>query len=91
MFDVAPLVCVQSDAAMHRQDSVEVHVLPRSTRLLYNLLSCQKHPGGELVDGNSYATTSSRPMLVAAASHAALSRSGFRLFMESQVPDSTNE
>ena len=48
VFDVPPLVCVQSVAAMHRQkseflvhDAVEVDFV-----LYFRLLLCQKHPSG---------------------------------------------
>ena len=48
VFDVAPLVCVQSGAATHRQklelkvhDRVEVNFV-----LKFRLLSSMKHPGG---------------------------------------------
>ena len=49
VFDVAPLVCVQSDAAMHRQKSekVESHNAVEVDSVLYlRLLPYQKHPGG---------------------------------------------
>ena len=87
VFDVAPLVCVQSVAAMHRQksellvhDAVEVDFV-----LYFRLLPCQKHPGGHNEYEYSSATTSSRPMLVAAASHNALSKIGFRLLSDTHL------
>ena len=91
VLDVAPLVCVQSDAAMHRQKSEEeVHDLVEVDSVLYlRLLYSQKHPGGLFVYDTSSATTSSRSMLVAAASHDALSKIGFRLSTSAHVPDST--
>ena len=86
VFDVTPLVCVQSDAATHRQkselkvhDRVEVDIV-----LYFRLLPCQKHPGGEFQYESSSASTSSRSILVAAASHDALSKIGFRLLMDPQ-------
>ena len=86
VFDVAPLVCVQSGAATHRQKSeLKVHNLVEVDFALYfRLLSCQKHPGGKFEVDISTATTSSRSMLFAAASHAALSKIGFRLLIDPQ-------
>ena len=48
VFDVAPLVCVQSGAAMHRQYSASsVHDAVEVDLVLYlRLLLYQKHPGG---------------------------------------------
>ena len=48
MFDVAPVVCVQSGAAMHRQKlaPLEVHDAVEVDLVLYLNLFCQKHPGG---------------------------------------------
>ena len=85
MFDVAPLICEQSDAAMHRQKSeFKVHDAVEVDSVLYLRLPREKHPGGLLVYEYSLATTSSRSMLVAAASHAALFKIGFRLLTDPQ-------
>ena len=88
VFDVAPLVCVQSDAAMHRQKlaPLEVHDAVEVDNVLYLRmpLISKKHPGGLYEYDHSLATTSSRSMLVAAASHNALSKIGLRLFTDPQ-------
>ena len=73
-------------AVTHRQKKeFQVHDLVEVDSVLYTRVYWKEHPGGKYEDDVSYASTSSRPMLVAAASHAALSKIGFRLFMESQV------
>ena len=51
VFDVAPLVCVQSGAAMHRQkmenEEWKVHDAVEVDSVLYfSLLPSMKHPGG---------------------------------------------
>ena len=86
-FDVAPLVCVQSGAATHRQNlELEVHrVMEVDCLLKYRLLLSQKHPGGLFDLNTSSATTSFRPMLSAATSHAALSKIDVRLLTSTHI------
>jgi len=87
VFDVAPLVCVQSDAVMHRQKSeLEVHNAVEVDSVLYlrKPLLVKKHPGGQFENDPSSAITSPRSMLVAAASHDALSKIGFRSLTDPQ-------
>ena len=89
MFDVAPFVCVHSVAAMHRQytEFAPSHEDVDVTKVLYHRpsgLPPHMHPGGQTEYGYSIASTSSKPMLVAAASHAALSNIGFRLLSDPQ-------
>ena len=87
VFDVAPLVCVQSGAATHRQNlELEVHrAMEVDCLLKYRLLLSQKHPGGLFDLNTSSATTSFRPMLVAATSHATLSRIDVRLLTDVHI------
>ena len=87
-FDVAPLVCVQTGAATHRQNLLELEVhrtMEVDCMLKYRLLLRQKHPGGRCKLDVSRAVTSSRPMLSAAASHAALSRIDVRLLTDVHI------
>ena len=87
LFGVTPFVCVQSGAATHRQNlELEVHrVMEVDCLLKYRLLLSQKHPGGLFDLDTSSATTSFRPMLVAATSHAALSRIDVRLLTDVHI------
>jgi len=76
---------------MHRQKSAELEVhdaVDVTNALKYKPVSlypvATRHPGGQTECDASVATTTSRPMLVAAASHAVLFKIGFRLLMDPQ-------
>ena len=71
---------------MHRQDLGKAHERVEVDNVLYHrCLPSKKHPCGKFEDETSLASASSRPMLVAAALHDAVSGSDFRLLTDSHL------